>query len=334
MRSHREPGAHAEAAAVGARAGGERAAEHRDALAHPRQPSAAAVRRRPAPAPSSATSSSRSSARTARGRRRWQRPACFIAFVSASCTIRYALTSTAGGSGRASPSTVESTSSPARRAPSTSSPSRSRPGCGSRGAPPSPSRPEQPAHLAQPLAGRALDRGERRARALRVAGEHVLRAAGLHDDRGERVRDGVVHLAGDPRALGRGCLRRALVRVALHRERGVVAAPRDPADGPDAAGEEQRGQQVGRGVAARPGLGGDGDGEREQAEREQCVAQRPVGRDGVDGDDRGDRRAGRSPAAAPRGRGPPRRPGRARRRRTAPGGGRRAAAWPARPRRR
>ena len=152
-----------------------------------------------------------------------------------------------------------------------------------------PQQTEQAAHLAQPLAGGALDRGERRARALRVAAEHVLRPARLHDDRGQRVRDGVVHLAGDPLALGRGRLRRALVRVALHREGGVVAAPRDAADGPDAAGEEERRQQVGRGVAARPGLGGDRHGEREQAEREQRVAQRPVGGDRVDGHDRGDR---------------------------------------------
>ena len=60
---------------------------------------------------------------------------------------------------------------------------------------------EQPAQLGQRLAAGVLDDRERRLGALRVALRHPPRGARLHGHRAERVRDHVVEVAGDPRAL-------------------------------------------------------------------------------------------------------------------------------------
>ena len=75
---------------------------------------------------------------------------------------------------------------------------------------------EQPPHLGERLAARALDLRRGGDRALRVALEDPPRAAGLHDHHADAVRDDVVHLARDPAALvGRGALRLELVRLLL-----------------------------------------------------------------------------------------------------------------------
>ena len=77
------------------------------------------------------------------------------------------------------------------------------PGCGASGA--SRVRPaqhaERAAHLLERGLARPLDRLQRLARALGVAVEHALRALGVHDHHPDAVRDDVVQLARDPRAL-------------------------------------------------------------------------------------------------------------------------------------
>ena len=79
--------------------------------------------------------------------------------------------------------------------------------------------PEQPAHLAEGLLARALDRVERGTGGSRIAGEHLAPTAGLDDDDGDRVRDDVVELPRDSRPLlGHRCAC-ALVLIALELDR-------------------------------------------------------------------------------------------------------------------
>ena len=90
--------------------------------------------------------------------------------MSASCTIRYAETSTPGGSSTGDPSTVTSTGSPAELTCAASSSSRRRLGCGherdllTRLA----QHAEEPAHLGKGLLTGVLDRIERRASLVRM----------------------------------------------------------------------------------------------------------------------------------------------------------------------
>ena len=94
-----------------------------------------------APGPSSVTSTvSWSGAYPSRTVAVAGRPACRVTLVSASCTIRYAASPTAAGSGRAVPVTSTVTGSPAAEVRSTSASSASSPGAGARGAPSSPCR--------------------------------------------------------------------------------------------------------------------------------------------------------------------------------------------------
>ncbi len=90
--------------------------------------------------------------------------------------------------------------------------------------------PEQPAHLAERLLTRALDRVEGRTCRLGIALEHLPAATGLdHDDR-DRVRDDVVQLACDPLPLLRHRGAGLLVLVALEldgaeRQRALALPP-------------------------------------------------------------------------------------------------------------
>ena len=108
-----------------------------------------------------------------------------------------------------------------------------------------PQHPEQPAHLAERLLAGALDRVERGAGRLGIGGEHLAAAARLDDDDRDRVRDDVVELAGDPRALlGHGGSR-PLVLVALELDRAegeralALAAEPDRQPGAPRAADDQ-----------------------------------------------------------------------------------------------
>ena len=109
-----------------------------------------------------------------------------------------------------------------------------------------PQHPEQPAHLAERLLARALDRVEGGAGRLGIGGEHLAPAARLDDDDRDRVRDDVVELAGDPRALLRHGGSGPLVLVALELdraegERALPLAPQpDHQPGQPGAAEDQR----------------------------------------------------------------------------------------------
>ena len=96
--------------------------------------------------------------------------ACRSALLSASCTIRYADSSTPGGSGRASPLISVVTSSPAARMLSTSASSRSRVGCGACGAAPVPGRRSRTGPRGSPSAARPGRGAVRSAPPARSAG--------------------------------------------------------------------------------------------------------------------------------------------------------------------
>ena len=111
-----------------------------------------------------------------------------------------------------------------------------------------PQHPEQPAHLAERLLARALDRVERRARRLGIGTEHLAPATRLDDDDRDRVRDDVVELASDPRALLRDGDSRPLVLVALELDRAegerALTVPSEPDRQPGSPGatDDQRGE--------------------------------------------------------------------------------------------
>ena len=87
---------------------------------------------------------------------------------------------------------------------------------------------EQPADLGQRLAAAGLDGLERLRRAGRVALGEPPRARRLHDHRAQRVRDDVVQLAGDPRALLARRRRGAARAVALEPARLLAQRAVEP----------------------------------------------------------------------------------------------------------
>ena len=142
--------------------------------------------------------------------------------MSASCTIRYAVSSTPVGSGVTAPSSVSVTGVPAARAVSTSSVSRSRPGCGS-------TRrlrvgvltedAEQPPHLGERVACGLADRAKC-VLPLREGHQWSAVHLRLHRDRGDVVGDDVVQLPGDARPLAHG---RLILECVDHRLTCLVA---------------------------------------------------------------------------------------------------------------
>ena len=124
-------------------------------------------------------------------------------FVSPSCTTRYADRSSAGGSGTGSPSTCTFTVSPVRRTSSTSGPRSSSPGCGARSSSSSASRiaPSSPRISRQRLPAGVLGRPQRLLLLRQRGRQRVPDRADLEHDHADRVRDHVVHLAGDAGAL-------------------------------------------------------------------------------------------------------------------------------------
>ena len=111
-----------------------------------------------------------------------------------------------------------------------------------------PQHAEQPAHLGERIAAGLGDLRQRAARRVGILGRGVAAAVGLGDHHRQRVRDDVVQLARDPRAL----LRRPDLRllVALDLERGQPGAAADPP-----VGEQRRHQH----------LGGDDGGPEDEA---------------------------------------------------------------------
>ena len=98
---------------------------------------------------------------------------------------------------------------------------------------------EQPPHLVERLRGGSLDRVDGRAGVVGLGLEAVPRPSGLEDDDADRVRDDVVQLAGDARALLEHCEARLLLplddQVALAR-----TPPADRAAGEPRAPEDRR----------------------------------------------------------------------------------------------
>ena len=175
----------------------------------------------PAPAPSSSTSTRSSrpvSARRTAARR--VRPACLSMFVSASCTIRYAVSPGRRGR-RARPAPGEPHRQPGGRGHGRPArPARPGPaaGCSSAGVGrgsvrSTPSRRRISPSAVRPVVDTCRMAAPRPAR--RVAGSAA--AVGQRHHHGEAVRDDVVHLAGDPGPLGGGGEPGLLVALALQR---------------------------------------------------------------------------------------------------------------------
>ena len=132
-------------------------------------------------------------------------PPCRSTLVSASCTIRYAERSSAGGQRRrvAGHGQLDGEAGGAELVDQPGDVAQ--PGAGrelaARLVAPRRSTPEQPAHLDQRRAGGGLDAAQRAPRALRPAVDDVVGHAGLDGDHAHRVGDHVVQLAGDPQPL-------------------------------------------------------------------------------------------------------------------------------------
>ena len=132
--------------------------------------------------------------------------ACLAALVSASCTIRYSVSSKPAERGPAGSTAESSTSRPAARARSISAGRWRSPGLGASGlravgpaGPPGLEQAEHAAHLAERVARGRLDRVEV---AVEFGGLAVLErrpgGQGLQDDHRQPVADDVVQLARDP----------------------------------------------------------------------------------------------------------------------------------------
>ena len=159
--------------------------------------------------------------------------------------MRYADRSTPAGSGAGSPSVTSSTVRPLARACSTRPPSAVHPGLRRQrrvGVGPAQDA-ERAAHLVQRVAARALDRLERLARALGVAVEHPPRALGLRDHHADAVRDDVVQLARDPRALLADGDALALALLALEQRHALRARADAAADEPRRGDDQAAGEQ-------------------------------------------------------------------------------------------
>ena len=134
-----------------------------------------------------------------------------------------------------------------------------RPGCGpsARLAVGAAQEPEHPPQLAERLAPRARDRDEGLACPLGIALEHRLARLGLHHHRADAMRDDVVQLARQPRALvgDRGALARRL--LAGKRVEQEVLTAHDPPRAP------RRRRSAPTANAASPSA-------RREAQRERC----------------------------------------------------------------
>ena len=233
----RQPRAHDEAAARSV----PRAARRRTARRARASRSAPARRRRRRRGPMRlATSTSRRSGDQRRVTRAWPRPPCLSALVRPSCTSRKAVRSTPGASGPARPRRAARRRGPASRERATSAPRRSSDGCGACSASwPSgrrmPSRRRISVSASRPVvstAPSARDRG------VGVAVQHAPRRSGLDDHDRDVVRDDVVQLARDPRALGEhrravalGALALELAALLVETPAEVPARTQDPAQG-------------------------------------------------------------------------------------------------------
>ena len=129
-------------------------------------------------------------------------PAWRTTLVSASCTTRYAATSTGWGSRRRTPCTSITTSSPVAVARSISWSTSSSVGVGARGATsPRAQDVEDRAQLFERVLARVLDRAQRGTGLLRQLVAEVERDAGLHVDERDVVRDDIVEVTRDPEPL-------------------------------------------------------------------------------------------------------------------------------------
>ena len=152
-------------------------------------------------------------------------------------------------------------------------------------------------HVALGLARGAGDGLEGLARQLRVDRRDPLAGTGLHDHHADRVRDDVVQLGGDPRALVADRERRELLALALELLRALGEAGRDEVALADRAAGDPGGadEQDGRHEPAVRVVGPDGGPEARRQQRDRGGHRdrrhRPAaGGEGVGADEDGGRR--------------------------------------------